>query len=660
MPKEDVRTEETAWSAQELISLIFNDASPGMGNISGMKLPISFIMAMCILVGSFFTTVFFADGVPWSAAAAGITTITWIVAFVLLRLTNKTFLALHIFCYGGIAGIFLTHASFGGGAESAAILNACYGGPFVLLLFDPRIRRALFGVVLIFCCSLVLHILRQMLWHDSVTPLLSPSWYATMLWMNVNVVQTSLFTMLLLAVVELKRSRCMLREREQRIEELNRTLMQQQHTLELEQKLTHKLLFNTFPRNVSVAILELFELFAQSCESSATYEELANILRSVAWRRKACPGPSAALGPGQRTPSPELLQDCVSLPDLKQELHKVDSQIFKKVHSTSDIPHSPAAAPSSGVTPSTSATLASSTSASAVTWSSTRITLGDFRAPTSGTASSQHVCVQVQSPERICGVQSFVDDMTDPRISDSSDEGSNAFISKVFRLIDNDLSPKLHHCAMILFADLVGFTTVASAADPRNVVSFLDNLFGQMDDLCSAHSVEKIKTVGDCYMCVGWQDGSMTVADNALRVLNVADQMHHLVHSTVFDKPAKRLAIRAGMHMGTVVSGIIGKTKFAFDIWGDAVNVASRMESTGFPGVTQISSDVYEALEDKRPFTKRGLVDIKGKGKLCTYVTQPSAISRQFSPSFKEATANGQVPNAVDSLISWLIQDQAL
>ena len=187
------------------------------------------------------------------------------------------------------------------------------------------------------------------------------------------------------------------------------------------------------------------------------------------------------------------------------------------------------------------------------------------------------------------------------------------------------LSPKYHPRAAILFADLAGFTTLASRLEPTTLVCFLDELFGDIDVVCKAEKVEKIKTVGDCYMCVGWCGDHATFTESALSVLHVGHRMHRIVHQTLLDDT--RLSFRAGMHVGSVVSGIIGLTKFTFDVWGDAVNVASRMESTGVPGVTQVTPEVYDMLKDKHEFTLRGLVDVKGKGPITTYLTRRRANS---------------------------------
>ena len=112
-------------------------------------------------------------------------------------------------------------------------------------------------------------------------------------------------------------------------------------------------------------------------------------------------------------------------------------------------------------------------------------------------------------------------------------------------------------------------------------------------------------------MCVGFVDAATAPALVLSRVLAVADALHVIAARTPLE--GKRMSVRVGVHIGTVVTGIIGKSKFAFDLWGDAVNVASRMESTGVPGTTQISDAVYTLLPDKAAYTLRGPVDVKGK-----------------------------------------------
>ena len=230
----------------------------------------------------------------------------------------------------------------------------------------------------------------------------------------------------------------------------------------------------------------------------------------------------------------------------------------------------------------------------------------------------------------------------------------------ILRLVDQTgLAPQKRESATILFADIVGFTTLASQCDPSILVLFLDNIFSQIDEACREQRVEKIKTIGDCYMCVGWADDwtDVTPAASAARVLAVADRMHDVIHRTPLGM--KRLAVRAGVHTGTVVSGIIGKTKFNFDIWGDAVNVASRMESTGVPGKTQVSSETYQLLAGPERFVRRGLVHVKGKGELPTYISDahhPPSEDEDDLLSMSPGRIKDRVVSAVKILVDLITQ----
>ena len=168
--------------------------------------------------------------------------------------------------------------------------------------------------------------------------------------------------------------------------------------------------------------------------------------------------------------------------------------------------------------------------------------------------------------------------------------------------------------------------------------------------VCQREGVDKIKTVGDAYMCVGWTADAASHARTALRVLAVAHEMHRLMHRTPLDR--RRLAKRIGIHTGTVVSGIIGKTKFAFDIWGDTVNIASRMESTGVPGATQVSAELYDVVKGEVDYlTARGLVDVKGKGKVQTYVTATFETARDGGFRTPRTPRMCNVADALASLV---------
>ena len=169
----------------------------------------------------------------------------------------------------------------------------------------------------------------------------------------------------------------------------------------------------------------------------------------------------------------------------------------------------------------------------------------------------------------------------------------------------------------VLFADLVDFTRRSQETTPERVVRVLDDLFSALDQLAERHGLEKIKTVGDAYMAVGGlpeprPDHAQAVAEMALDVRE--EVARHL------DPGGEPLAVRIGIDTGPVVAGVIGRRKFSYDLWGDTVNVASRMESRGMPGCIQVTERTYRRLRDRYRFQRRGPIQVKGKGELVTYL----------------------------------------
>jgi adenylate cyclase len=170
--------------------------------------------------------------------------------------------------------------------------------------------------------------------------------------------------------------------------------------------------------------------------------------------------------------------------------------------------------------------------------------------------------------------------------------------------------------ATVLFADIVGFTALSSHLTPPRVVQVLDVLFSRFDDVADRYNVEKIKTIGDSYMAVGGvpvprADHLESVAQMALEMLPAIDAV-----GTAFDLP---LSARIGIHSGNVVAGVIGRQRFIYDLWGDTVNTASRMESYGEGGRIHCTDEVRSRLVNSFEFEPRGVIDIKGKGEMSTH-----------------------------------------
>ncbi len=173
----------------------------------------------------------------------------------------------------------------------------------------------------------------------------------------------------------------------------------------------------------------------------------------------------------------------------------------------------------------------------------------------------------------------------------------------------------------VLFADIVNFTGMSAQADAADVVNFLNDLFSQFDDLATTHGLEKIKTIGDAYMVAGGlptprPDHCEAVIAFGLDMLDIMKrcQAWH----------GQAVQMRIGVNTGPVVAGVIGRRKFIYDLWGDTVNTASRMESNGLVDVIQVTQAVRDKLAGKYTFEERPPITIKGKGEMVTYVLRPA------------------------------------
>jgi adenylate cyclase len=169
----------------------------------------------------------------------------------------------------------------------------------------------------------------------------------------------------------------------------------------------------------------------------------------------------------------------------------------------------------------------------------------------------------------------------------------------------------------VLFADLVGFTPWAQRTEPAEVVAFLDDLFSRFDALAAVYGVEKIKTIGDSYMAVA--GAPVPKGDHAVAAMSVAVGMLDALAEaqSALDSP---MQLRIGLASGSVVGGVIGRQRILFDLWGETVNLASRMESSGLPGQIQVAPSTQVLLSGRYTFEERTEVDVKGLGRMTTFL----------------------------------------
>lgn len=168
----------------------------------------------------------------------------------------------------------------------------------------------------------------------------------------------------------------------------------------------------------------------------------------------------------------------------------------------------------------------------------------------------------------------------------------------------------------VLFADLVGFTPAAHEETPENVVAYLDGCVREFELLCERHRLEKIKTIGDAFMFVGGIHGES--AEQAIAVGRLALDLI-VAQASLPPLGRHKLVLRIGIHHGAAIAGVIGDTRISYDLWGDAVNVASRMESHGVPGRIHVSEAYRNKVQSHFDFEERGETAIKGIGTARTY-----------------------------------------
>ncbi|TFH46750.1 MAG: adenylate/guanylate cyclase domain-containing protein [Lysobacterales bacterium] len=184
----------------------------------------------------------------------------------------------------------------------------------------------------------------------------------------------------------------------------------------------------------------------------------------------------------------------------------------------------------------------------------------------------------------------------------------------------NEVEPRHYDSVTIMFTDFKGFTRFAEAAEPRTLVNDLNQYFSAFDDITERHNLEKLKTIGDAYMCAGGlPEENRTHPVDACRAALEIQEFMTRVNRQREKMRLQPWELRIGLHTGPVMAGVVGKKKFTYDIWGDAVNIAARMESTGEAGRITLSESTYHRVKDEFECEHRGPIEAKNKGALDTY-----------------------------------------
>lgn len=199
----------------------------------------------------------------------------------------------------------------------------------------------------------------------------------------------------------------------------------------------------------------------------------------------------------------------------------------------------------------------------------------------------------------------------------------NVLPKEIAAALKNDAQPIAEQFdeASVLFADLVGFTPLSSQLSPVEMVELLNEIFSQFDELVERYNVEKIRTIGDNYMVAAGVPRPQP--DHAERLARLALDMHRYLEAKWAggDPPVQ---FRMGINSGSVIGGVIGRRKFVYDVWGDAVNIASRMESHSLPGKIQIAKETFHRLQGAFVCQPRGMIEVKGKGQMQTWFLERS------------------------------------
>ena len=233
----------------------------------------------------------------------------------------------------------------------------------------------------------------------------------------------------------------------------------------------------------------------------------------------------------------------------------------------------------------------------------------------------------IDADGKTIGILGVLDDITERKLAE---EALHAEQEKSERLLLNILPKAIadrlkqshgviadsFESVTVLFADIVSFTKISSELSPQDLVDLLNLIFSGFDTLCETYGLEKIKTIGDAYMVAGGipvptETHADAIASMALDMIDKVTELRDLT--------GRKLQIRIGIHTGAVIAGVIGTQKFIYDLWGDTVNVASRMESHSEVGKIQVTAETYELLKHNFDLVERGVIEVKGKGQMQTY-----------------------------------------
>jgi class 3 adenylate cyclase len=186
---------------------------------------------------------------------------------------------------------------------------------------------------------------------------------------------------------------------------------------------------------------------------------------------------------------------------------------------------------------------------------------------------------------------------------------------------EGEVQPRYHDSVTIVFTDFKGFTRLAEKAEPRALINDLHQYFSAFDEIIGRHNLEKLKTIGDAYMCAGGlpEENATHPVDACLAALEIRDFVDR-VNAQRAKMRLEPWELRIGIHTGSVMAGVVGRKKFTYDIWGDAVNIAARMEQSGEPGRIVLSDTTYNLVKDRFTCEHRGIIEAKNRGRLDTYI----------------------------------------